>query len=68
MPEEGIDLSPKSHICSYEELLQIIDTFIELESIEYALPAESRLYARMPITFFTNWASGRLSLPSQPTV
>ncbi|MDZ7717483.1 MAG: GTP 3',8-cyclase MoaA [Balneolaceae bacterium] len=30
MPEEGIDLTPKSHICSYEELLQIIDTFIEL--------------------------------------
>ena len=30
MPEQGIDLTPKSHICSYEELLQIIDTFIEL--------------------------------------
>lgn len=30
MPEEGIDLLPKSHICTYEELLQIIDTFIEL--------------------------------------
>ena len=30
MPEEGIDLTPKEHICSYEELMEIIDTFIGL--------------------------------------
>ncbi|MEX0929660.1 MAG: GTP 3',8-cyclase MoaA [Balneolales bacterium] len=30
MPEEGVDLTPGSNICSYEELLEIIDRFIEL--------------------------------------
>ena len=30
MPEEGVELSPKSHLCSYEELLAIIDTFCGL--------------------------------------
>lgn len=30
MPEEGTDLTPKSNICTYEELLEIIDRFIDL--------------------------------------
>ena len=30
MPEDGIPLSPKDELCSYEELLSIIDTFCEL--------------------------------------
>jgi cyclic pyranopterin phosphate synthase len=30
MPEEGIDLTPKSQICTLEELLEIADTFIAL--------------------------------------
>ncbi len=30
MPEEGIPLLPKDHLCSYEELLQLIDTFCAL--------------------------------------
>ncbi|MBP3193311.1 GTP 3',8-cyclase MoaA [Natronogracilivirga saccharolytica] len=30
MPADGVPLSPKEHLCSYEELLSIIDTFCEL--------------------------------------
>lgn len=30
MPEEGIDLSPKHAVCTYEELLELCDIFISL--------------------------------------
>ena len=30
MPADGVDLSPKSHLCTYEELMDLIDTFIDL--------------------------------------
>ncbi len=30
MPADGIELTPKEHICTYEEMLDIIDTFIAL--------------------------------------
>lgn len=30
MPADGVDLTSKSHICSYEELIELIDIFISL--------------------------------------